>query len=216
MHVVLEGLGGARIVIDADDGLVQGFTIHSTATRDRSAHGAIEFRRGRATIDQCDIAARLPACVLVESAAANPTIRRCRMRDGHEAGLVFQRGARGLVGDCEIVGHSRTGLWIADDADPVVRRTIVQGCGVRGVLISERGVGFLERCTVRDNTGPGIKIARDGRAIFRRCRVHGNSGPGIHALKDAEGAVLDCDLTNGDGRACRFESAHVLRSGNKE
>lgn len=214
--VILEGLGGACIVIDAPDGLVQGFTIRSTPSEGRSGQGAIEFKRGRVVIDRCDISAQLPACVLVQSSAANPTIRRCRLRDGSEAGLVFQAEARGLVEDCEIVGHCRTGLWIADGADPVIRRTVVQRCGVRGVLISERGSGFLDRCTVRENSGPGVEIARDGRAIFRRCRVNGNSGPGIAAARGAEGAVLDCDLTNVGGPVCRFESARVLRAGNKE
>ena len=143
-------------------------------------------------------------CSLAPMNDLTPSSRRRRLRDR-------ERGS--WSGPASTPAPSSS---IADDADPVIRRTLVHRCGVRGALISERGIGFLERCTVRDNKGPGIEIARDGRAIFRRCRVHDNSGPGIHALKGAEGAVLDCDLSTGDGPASRFESARVLQSGNRE
>jgi hypothetical protein len=201
--VVGEGGPGAVVVESTDSGCVRMETDHATvrglALRCRAgARGgefyAVDVPRGRLVLEECDITSDSLACVAVRG-PADPVLRRCRIRNGRQAGVYAHAGARGTLEDCDIAGHANPGVALKEGADPLLRRCTVRDGRVAGVLVYDGGKGRLEDCAVVGNALAGVAVKQGGDPLLRRCRIRGNGRQGVWVYDGGAVTAQGCDLT---------------------
>lgn len=72
---------------------------------------------------------------------------------------------------------------------------------MRGILVSEAGRGFIERCDISRNAEHGVELAKGCDPLIRDCRMSANGGAGVHVGRGAGGAVRGCRLVGNTGGA---------------
>ena len=52
----------------------------------------------------------------------NPTLRRCHIHDGENAGIWVNIHGQGVIEDCEIAANADAGVLLADSSNPILLR----------------------------------------------------------------------------------------------
>jgi hypothetical protein len=136
---------------------------------------------------------------------ANPTLRRCAIRDSAHQGVMADRNARGIVERCEISGSGWCGVGIHSGSQPVVRGCKIYGArgekgeNGMGVEISFGGLGIIEDCEILDNRLHGVYVLLDGAPTVRRCTVTGNGGGGLVLGDKGKGMIAECNVYRNRG-----------------
>ena len=136
---------------------------------------------------------------------ANPTLRRCIVRDCTRHGVMADVNARGLVDRCEISGCGWCGVGVYSGSQTVIRGCKISGTrgdkgeyGV-GVEVSYSGLGTIEDCEIMDNRHHGVYVLGDGAPTVRRCKVTGNGGGGLVLGDKGKGTITECDVYRNRG-----------------
>jgi parallel beta-helix repeat protein len=174
--------------------------------------------QGRLDLEGCDISGRGVACVYVLD-GADPRLRRNRIHDNKQDGVLAQDSALGTVEDNEITGNGYSGMEIRTGGNPVLRRNRIHGNTQAGVYIHHNGQGTLEDNEITGNGETGIEIRDDGNPTVRGNRVNRNTHEGIWVYDRGKGVIEDNDLTGNGQGAWSIESdckPNVWRARNKE
>jgi F-box protein 11 len=80
---------------------------------------------------------------------ANPLVRRCKVRNGREVGVLVDDGGRGAFEDCDVVNNQFQGVLVTGG------ETQLQRCRVQrnmyGVWVEGGGAATVEGCTLTLN-----------------------------------------------------------------
>jgi len=218
--IIVEGLYGSCLRMRTAKATVRGLTFRYKSIS-KPAH-VVDIREGQLLLEDCDIHSESTscACIFVQNAAANPTVRNCRIHDSTTEGIVFDLEARGTVEDCEIFGNRSTGLVIKNNADPVVRRCHIDNGAGNGIHIYANGKGTIEDCSISrhlwaavaiedganpllsgckiyDGKGPGVYVNRRGRGILEQCQIYSNAQTGIVVLNTGDPLLRQCKIYDG-------------------
>ncbi|KAJ9469346.1 F-box protein dre-1 [Diplonema papillatum] len=133
---ISEGFDGIRVSSGAHPTIVKNNIHHS-----RQGGDCIYLAEGsRALIEDNEIHSARVNGIHVNCAEA--TIRRNRIHDCH-FGIFFRRRAKGTVESNHVQDCTTFGIYIVQNADPVVMRNSISGCQIHSILVSQDGMGNI-------------------------------------------------------------------------
>jgi parallel beta-helix repeat protein len=200
--IVIESGEDEPIVFDTNIGLVRNLTLRQVKKFDPSASNkmsAVWIKQGRLELEDCDITSSDGPCILV-SKSSDPRIRRNRIHDSQQSGVLIGGTARGTYEDNEIFANSFGGITATGHASPICRRNRVYGNRRSGLTLLLNSVGIFEDNEFFENAHAGVKVADDANPIVRRNKIYGNVQSGIRFVERAAGTLEDNDISK-NGRA---------------
>lgn len=215
--IIIESTNSNCILMQTDQAEVRGLTLHGIAGQKKNKYFTVDIPQGQLVLADCDITSDSLSCVSVQGATANPIIQGCKIHDGAQAGIFFQKNSRGTVEDCDIFGNGLSGIAIRENSDPIIQRCKLHDGQQGGVLVYENGLGTVEDCEIFGHALSGVEIRTNGNPVIRRCKVNQNKGRGIYVHDNGLGTVENSDLTGNILGAFSIDaSSKVVRSGNTE
>jgi parallel beta-helix repeat protein len=202
--VIIEGVKGAAITFQTSIGRIANLAFRQTGDRQ---YYCIDITQGRLDLEGCDITSQALACVTIRN-GADPRLRRNRIRDGKEGGVLVQQNGLGTLEDNEIFANAFAGVEIKEGSNPTLRRNRIHGNGA-GVLGSENGFGMLEDNEIFANAFAGVEIREGGSPTLRRNRIHDGKQGGVFVHENGLGT-----LENNEILANAEEGVEIKEGGN--
>lgn len=190
--IIIESVKGSCLWMDTDYAVVRGLSVRQQANAD-GLYSPIDIRRGRLTLEDCDITSEAGVCIGVYNAAANPVIRRCQIHDSAQGGVFFTEGAQGIMENCHIHGSALSGVEIKGGARLTMRQSSIYNNTV-GLLAWSGGRATLENCEIHGNQYSGVEIRLNGYVSAQKCSINDNNEYAIYAHDNGTGRVEGCDL----------------------
>ncbi|HEX9009445.1 MAG TPA: right-handed parallel beta-helix repeat-containing protein [Holophagaceae bacterium] len=200
-QVVLEGVGGPALTLQASGVALHGFTLRAPA-----GEPAFLIDGGSAQVEAC-VLEGAESCADLRS-GASVQFRDCRMeggcvgvRVGGDAHLRIQGG--------RLSGSSLAGVRVLPGGQAALQDVaFAAGNGV-GLHVEARGQAGLEGCTIRGAAAGSVEVAPDGRAQLTRCSLVESRFAGLLALERSHAVLEDCEVS---GHACA--GVHLLAGAN--
>jgi len=193
--IVIEAKRSNVILFRAAMGIVRNLTLRQVGD---GKYYAVDIGQGRLVLEDCDITSQSLTCAAIHS-GADPQIRRNRIHDGKQSGVMVYDNGLGTIEENDIFGNARAGVAIRGGGNPTVRRNRIHDGRDDGVLVYEDGLGTLEDNDIFDNAYSGIEIREGGNPTVRRNRIHDGKGSGVYVHKNGLGTIEDNDI---------FDNAH--------
>lgn len=208
--VVVQAKGKDVLRFETTTGRVANLTLQQTG--DGICVGAL-ITQGRLEMDDCDITSRSLSCVEIRN-DADPRLRRCRIHNGKNNGVMFCANGQGTLEDCDIFGHALCGVVVKEGGNPTIRCCRIQDNKRAGVLVCENGRGVLEENDIFGNAQHGVEIREGGNPILRHNRIHDNKLSGVDVHTNERGRLEDNDIISnaGCGAAISGDSRTTLRN----
>jgi len=124
------------------------------------------------------------ATVFVHGRGARPTVSQCLISDSENVGIFVTDGAQGTYEDCEIKNVKLAGVWVRNQASPVMRRNKVHHGRDVGFFIFDYGLGYYEGNDVYNNRIAGFEIRSGANPTVVGCKVHHGMTGGIYCHDD--------------------------------
>ena len=203
--VVIESKRMPALTLASDGIMLSRLVVRRAGEATRENRCALDVDSGRALVEDCEIVGG-PTDGIWIRVGADPTFRRCAVRECGGGGVWIGRGAAARFEDCTFHESHDAGVEVLGNAR-FVGCTIANGAS-HGVLADEGGT-VLERCTIRDNAGIGVWARASAGPILRDCSIHASGRSGIHVGDGANVTLERCDLAKNthsgldvaDGRA---------------
>ncbi len=112
----------------------------------------VDIAGGALTVEGCDITSRSMACLAVRN-GADPIVRKCRIHDGKQSGIVVFENGKGTFERCEIIANEGAGVAVGRGAVPTLRRCVASHNYLVAVWARENGGGVFEENDLRGNQG---------------------------------------------------------------
>lgn len=162
--IVIQSGNEDAILFEANNGRVTNLTLRPTG---RGVFHGINIMQGRLHLEDCDISSQSLACVAIHS-GANPTLRRCCIRNGKAAGVFVYENGQGTLEDNEIFVNAKAGVEIMEGGNLTMRRNRISLNGDVGIWVHNGGGGTFEDNDLRGNTKGAWDIAADSAALVQR------------------------------------------------
>ncbi|HZX37975.1 MAG TPA: right-handed parallel beta-helix repeat-containing protein, partial [Streptomyces sp.] len=162
-----------------------------------------------AEFDRLDVVDAAGVGVSVRS-AANPLLRRVRVRGAGGHGIEVTDDGRGRLEHCEIDSAGGSALHITDDANPEVTDTVMISPAGTGVTVGERGRGTLRDCGIDGSGDSGVTVHNGGEVILERVRVDGAKAHGVLVSRGGRAALTTCEIVGNKGDGVRVDSAETV------
>jgi parallel beta-helix repeat protein len=198
--IVIESDQREPLIFDTNIGLVRNFTLRQTRPfeEDRTKMSGVWIKQGRLELEDCDISSTDGPCILV-SKGSDPRIRRCRVHDGRQSGILITGTSQGTYEDNEYFGNAFHGMSVLSSAYPTVRRNRFYNNKRSGLSLSSDAAGTFEDNEMFENNQAGVRVD-EGNPTVRRNRLYGNLQSGLRILDKGKGTYEDNEIF-GNGRA---------------
>jgi parallel beta-helix repeat protein len=154
---------------------------------------AVDIAQGRLELEGCDITSQSLACVAIHN-GADPRLRRNRIHDGKQSGVVVHENGQGTLEDNDIFGNASGGVVIKTGGNPTLRRNRIHDSKQGGVFVYENGQGTLEDNDIFGNALSGIEIKTGSNPTVRHNRIHDGKGGGVMVHGNSQGILEDNDI----------------------
>jgi parallel beta-helix repeat protein len=190
--IVIRARDADVLTFQASIGRVANLTFR--VAKGKGAHGLVIFQ-GRLDLEGCDISSQGGSSVYISN-DADPRLRRNKIHDGRDHGVLVYDSGLGTFEDNEVIGNGAAGVAIQGGGNPVLRRNqIHEGKQGAGVLVSDGGLGTLEDNEISGNSVGGVVIRTGGNPVLRRNQIRDNNYSGVHVSNDGIGTLEDNDIT---------------------
>jgi parallel beta-helix repeat protein len=178
----------------------------------------VDISQGRLDLEGCDISSQSLACVAIHD-GADPRLRRNKIHNGNQVGVLVYDGGLGTLEDNDITGNTFAGVEIGTGGDPTVRRNQIHDGEQGGVYVLDNGLGTLEDNDITGNIHAGVLITTGGNPVVRGNRINRNGNRAVRIIDGGRGVVENNDLTGNEKGA--FDIAEdcedtVIRARNTE
>ena len=173
----------------------------------------VNVAQGRLDLEDCDISSQSLTCVAIHG-GADPRLRRNRIHDSKEGGVVVYENAQGTLEDNEIFNNVLAGVEIKEGADPTLRHNRIHENTGGGVYVHEGGQGTLEDNDIFSDTLSEVAITTTGNPTVRRNRIYDSKqGSGVYVDHDGQGTIEDNEIfgNRNSGVASRSSKNLVVR-----
>jgi len=195
--VVIEATGIYTIQFKASAGRIANLTL-------RQAGGGkwfcVDVGQGRLNLEGCDITSQSLACVGIHD-GADPWLRRNRIHDGGQGGVMVYDNGQGVLEDNDIFANAFSGIEIKIGSNPTARRNRIHDHKQAGVLVSRNGLGVLEDNDIFANANVGIAIRQAANPTVRGNRISKNGYQAIWVYNGGRGTFENNDLRDNTGGA---------------
>jgi parallel beta-helix repeat protein len=154
----------------------------------------VDITRGRLDLEDCDISSQDGAGVGIHD-GATPRLRRNKIHDSKQNGVLVYDGGRGTVEDNDITGNGKSGVEITTGGDPTVRGNKIHGNNGAGVYVRDSGRGTVEDNDITGNGYAGVAIKTGADPALRGNKIHDGKASGVHVFDSGRGTVEDNDIT---------------------
>src|SRR6266508_408713 len=212
--IEVQALGASVLSFKAGIGRVANLTLRQ-AGGDGKWFG-VDITQGRLELEGCDIASESLACVGIRN-GADPRLRRNRIHDGKQPGVLIYDSGLGTLDDNEISANRMSGVEIRAGGNPTLRRNQIHDNKHSGIRVQDNGLGTLEDNDITANGPAGVTIISASNPTLRGNRINRNER-GVWIFKDGRGVIEDNDLTGNEKGALDISEdskPNVKRSGNR-
>ena len=151
-EIVVEARGEDTISFQTTIGRVSNMTLRQVG--DGEWNG-VDITQGRLDLEGCDISSQSLTCVGIRG-GADPRLRRNRIHDGKQGGVLVFEGGKGTLEDNDIYANTLSGVEIGGEgSDPMLRNNRINKNVYEAVSVYEGGGGTFEDNDLRDNGGKG-------------------------------------------------------------
>jgi parallel beta-helix repeat protein len=174
----------------------------------------VNIIQGRLDLEGCDISSQSLACVGIRN-AADPRLRRNRIHDGKDCGVIVYDNGLGTLEDNDIAGNTLSSVEIRTGSNPTLRRNHIHD----GVHVLDDGLGTLEDNDITGDATAGVTITTGGNPTLRRNRISRSAYKAVYIHDGGRGVLEDNDLTGnliGAWDVAEDCKANVKRARNKE
>jgi F-box protein 11 len=204
-EVVIEASGKTTVLFQANMGRIINLTLRQTGGGN---YACVHIAQGRLDLEGCDIASRGVACVAIHG-GADPRLRRNRIHDGNDTGVMVYKNGQGTLEDNDIFANTLAGVEITTGSNPTLRRNRIHDGESAGVFVHENGRGTLEDNDIFGNVLAGVGIATGGDPKVRRNRIRDGKAGGVFVYDNGRGTIEDNDIT-----ANKFAGVEIQTGGN--
>ena len=200
-EVVLEGVSGPALVLDARSASLHGFTL-------RAPEGEVALRvtSGASSLEGCVMDGQVAGAEV--KAGAAPRFVDCTFRCSGGSGLVVAEGGQTRLQGGVVEGFRDTGILVGSGAQISLHGVQVgPGDGV-GLKVQARAQVVVEDSGFTALSG-AVEVEPDGHVQLTRCRLLDSRFAGLLALERSHAVLESCDLGN---HTC--SGAHVLAGAN--
>ena len=188
--VVVQATGQHTLLFKANMGRVANLSLRQMGGGD---FYGVDIAQGRLELEGCDITSQSYACIAIHG-GADPRLRRNRIHDGKERGIVVHDDGQGTLEDNDIFGNYLSGVHIKSGGNPTLRRNRIHDGKQGGVFVYDNGLGTLEDNDISGNAYAGVGITTGGNPTVRRNRIHDGKRTGVVVYENGQGTLEDNDL----------------------
>jgi F-box protein 11 len=213
--IVIEANGKDVVLFRATMGRIANLTLRQAGGGDWYG---VAIAQGNLHLEDCDITSQSLACVAIHG-DADPRLRRNRIHDGEQPGVLVYENGRGTLEDNDIFGNAHAGIEISQGGNPTVRRNRIHDGRSVGVFVYQNGRGTLEDNDIFGNAGGGVVTRQGGNPTVRRNRITKNGYAAVWVYNGGLGTYEDNDLRGNTGVAWFVEPDcldKIVRKGNQE
>jgi hypothetical protein len=99
-------------------------------------------------------------------------VRKCRIHDNKEDGVLLWEPGQGLFEDCDIFANTFAGVEVRTGGAPTMRKCRIQKNGYQAIWIYDKSGGVYEENDLRDNQLGAWSIADDSKdKVTRRGNI---------------------------------------------
>lgn len=214
-EVVVKAIDKAVILFRTTMGRVANLTLKEAGGSDSHA---VDISQGRLELEDCDITSQSLSCVFIRN-GADPRLRRNRIHDSKQAGILVYDNGQGTLEDNDIFGNALAGVEIREGGNPTLRRNRIHDGKEGGVYINQNGLGTLEDNDIFGNAYAGVSVISGGSPIVRRNRINKNNFHAVWVQKAGGGTFEGNDLRENAKGAWYISPdcvVNVKRSNNQE
>ena len=150
----------------------------------------VDVEQGRLDLEDCDVSSESLACVAIRN-HADPRIRRNRIHDGKQDGVMVLESGQGILEDNDIFGNALSGVEIRESSNPTLRRNRIHDSSQNGVYVHDNGVGLLEDNDILSSGYSGVEIKSGGNPTLRRNQIHDGKYSGVYVQENGQGIMED-------------------------
>ena len=189
-EVIVQARGMNAVVFKTTMGRVANMALRQMGEGQWSA---VDISQGRLELEDCDITSQSLSGVFIHS-GANPRLRRNRIHDAKECGVLVYENGLGTLEDNYISGNALAGVEIKQGGNPTLRRNRIHDGKAGGVLVQENGLGSLEDNYISGNALAGVEVKTGGNPTLRRNRIHDGKAGGVFVHENGLGTLEDNDI----------------------
>ena len=128
-----------------------------------------DITQGRLDLEGCDISSQSFACVVIRD-GADPRLRRNKIHDGKQGGVLVVDSGLSTLEDNDITGNAHSGVEVTTGGNPTVRGNRINRNGYTAVYVHDGGRGAVENNDLTGNEQGAWDIAEDCKANMTRAR----------------------------------------------
>ena len=189
-EVVVEASGQNAVLFKTAWGRLVNLTLRQTGGGNWFG---VDIAQGRLEMEECDVSSQSLACVAIHG-GADPHLRRNRIHDGKQGGVIVYENGQGVLEDNEIFGNAFSGVEITSGGNPTMRRNRIHDGKQAGVFVNRNGQGVLEDNEIFGNAFSGVAVHEGGNPTVRRNRITKNGGYGVQVREGSAATIEDNDL----------------------
>ena len=178
----------------------------------------VDITQGRLDLEGCDISSQSFACVVIRD-GADPRLRRNKIHDGKQGGVLVVDSGLSTLEDNDITGNAHSGVMVKTGGNPTVRRNQIHDNKASGVYVYHSGLSTLEDNDITGNAHSGVEVTTGGNPTVRGNRINRNGYTAVYVHDGGRGAVENNDLTGNEQGAWDIAEdckANMTRARNKE
>jgi F-box protein 11 len=190
-EIVIESEGTPVIRFQTTMGRIVNLTLRQIAGG--KCYG-VDIAQGRLELEDCDLTSHSFSCVAIHG-SADPRLRRNRIHNSNQSGVLLYENAQGTIEDNDIFGNAFAGVTITGPANPTIRSNRIHGnTKGGGVLAHQNAQGILEDNEIFGNALAGVEIRDEASAIVRRNRIYDGKTGGVLISDHAQVTIEDNDI----------------------
>ena len=190
--IEIRARGADALLFKASIGRIANLTLHQ-AGGEGDWYG-VNITQGRLDLEGCDISSQSLACVAIRN-GADPRLRRNKIHDGEEDGVLVYDEGLGTLEDNDITANTLAGVEITTGGNPTLRRNQIHDNKEDGVYVYDSGLGTLEDNDITANTLAGVEITAGGNPTLRNNQIHDGKANGVYVYDSGLGTLEDNDIT---------------------
>ena len=162
--------------------------IRETKIHDGKDVGIHVLHGGEGTVVDCEMREFKLDAVRVDGGFL--AVRRTKVIDARQYGVLFTNSGRGIFEDNNISHSTFANVAVTRGSDPVLRRNEIHNSSEQGVNVYDSGLGTFEDNRIYRNAYSNVEVSGGSAPTFRRNEIFWGWSGGVKATEESRGEYL--------------------------